>query len=294
MKVSVIVPSYNHRPFVGQLIDSIQAQTFKDFELIVLDDGSTDGSAEFLREQAQKFGFQLVVKPNEGLCRTLNRGLEMAKGEYVVIFASDDVMPPNRLKEQVEFLDSNPSVQVVAGGVMLIDEQGLEKGFKAPGRLGEVTLPDMVSKNRVMAPTAMIRKNVFDHHGHYPVDFVMEDYYLWLKILRAGGKIHVEPHVRAHYRIDNRDLERKYYWYYRGSTQVLSQYAEEASYRRQLSRNRLIFAIKMALLLGSPAISKYKNDWKEMNLFDKFVVWSASVTPAWIRDLVLRKLQIKV
>ncbi|MDA9580498.1 glycosyltransferase family 2 protein, partial [Luminiphilus sp.] len=89
--VSVIIPSYNHKRYIEAAILSVKKQTYEPIELVVVDDGSTDGSVDLLLELRKEFGFQLKCQKNVGVCATLNRGIaEMASGSYIALLASDD------------------------------------------------------------------------------------------------------------------------------------------------------------------------------------------------------------
>lgn len=293
-KVSVIIPSYNHRPFIGQLVESIFNQTFQDFELIVLDDGSKDGSAEFLTLLKEKFNFHLLIKENEGLCKTLNRGISLAKGEYIVMIGSDDVFTKDRLREQAEYLDLNKHVDIVGGCLKLIDELGNPCGEKVPAILGNITFESMVVTNRVFAPSAMIRASVFERFGTYPENYLFEDYYLWLKVLSHGGVIHNMKKYWALYRISNENLEKKFNWYFKGGAQALSKYRSNPSVLKQMTRNQILFLIKLALLLGAGFKKKYAVEYKEIPTYGKWLTTIISLNPWVLRDFILRKLKLKV
>ena len=121
--VSIVVPSYNHAAFIEKCIDSIINQTYDNFELIVIDDGSKDNSGEILSRLQKKYGFYLEFNKNQGLAKTLNRGFkEIAKGKYFACCASDDFWLPNKLTLQVKFLEMNLSYAMVYGKAKVIDE----------------------------------------------------------------------------------------------------------------------------------------------------------------------------
>lgn len=106
--VSVIIPSYNHLNYVEIAIRSVIDQTYKNIELIVVDDGSSDGSTELLKKLQLELGFNLVLQENSGVCRTLNRGVQaLSKGELLCILASDDYFHPLKIEKQVDALESN-------------------------------------------------------------------------------------------------------------------------------------------------------------------------------------------
>jgi len=108
-KVSVIIASYNGERFIGEAVGSILGQTWTDLELVVIDDGSTDGTRAILSDIASRDSrLRIVEKENEGLIATLNRGIAEARGEYIARLDHDDVAVPSRIEKQARFLDGNP------------------------------------------------------------------------------------------------------------------------------------------------------------------------------------------
>lgn len=113
-RVSVILPTYNRRELVVEAIESVRAQTFRDFELLVVDDGSTDGTAEHLQERyADEPWLRLVRQDNRGPSKARNRGIELAEGELVGFLDSDDLYLPRNLEAQVAALDARPDMAMV-------------------------------------------------------------------------------------------------------------------------------------------------------------------------------------
>lgn len=254
--ISIIVPSYNHKKYIGKLLESIYKQTYKNFELIVLDDGSADGSPEYLQELQKKYNFQLILKKNEGPCMTVNQGLQLCKGEFVVIIASDDFMPDSRLAEQIEFFDKHPEIDIVAGSLEVVDENNLSKGFIHTKSTGLVSFNRMLFSNEVYAPTAMSRKRVYDSCGHYNPDYLIEDYYFWLKALHNGHKIYNTKNIWAFYRVIDGEMERKREWYLKGALQVLEDYNFLSNYSF-VRRNLLLRYFLKSALLGQKIPSDF-------------------------------------
>jgi len=111
-KVTVLMPVYNGEKYLNEAIDSILGQTFKDFKFLIINDGSTDGTADILKSYKDS---RIKVTNNEkniGLTKSLNKGLKMAKSEYIARMDADDISLPTRLQKQVEFMDSHPKVGV--------------------------------------------------------------------------------------------------------------------------------------------------------------------------------------
>jgi len=163
-RVTAFIPVYNRSAFVGQAIESMLGQTYTDFELVLLDDGSTDDSLEIMRSYSDPRVRVFEHEKNLGLPRTRNRGLELARGEYIALLDSDDVSLPERLACQVAFLDRNPRHAEVGAWSQAMNEAGkpLRKVKIQPTRPEEVraTLLFRCSiKNRsLMGRTALMRE----------------------------------------------------------------------------------------------------------------------------------------
>lgn len=200
-KVSVIIPAYNRARFVGAAVRSVLGQTLRDFELIVVDDGSDDGTAavvEAIRDPRIRL---FRHAQNLGIAATQNFALGEARGEYVAFLDSDDVMAPRRLERQAAFLDAHPRVSLVGGAYRFIDEAG--RPFGRPVRF--LTAPEDVSvqmlfrvevwKGNAMGRAAILREYRFDERLR-----VADDYDLWLRMIRDGFKLANLPQVIGHYR----------------------------------------------------------------------------------------------
>lgn len=195
--VSILMPVRDGARYVQAAIDSILAQTMHDFELIALDDGSTDETPDIL---AACDDSRLVVVTQEprGLVETLNGGLEIARGTYVARMDADDVAVSRRLELQLAFMESHPDVGIVGSSVRLIDEAGTVHGAR-PCATDEVEIRwESLLENPFMHSTVMLRSEVLQRHSlTYDDDFrAVEDYDLWMRLLRhAKGANLAEPLV---------------------------------------------------------------------------------------------------
>ena len=123
---SVLLPVFNAERFVCQAIQSVLTQTFEDFELLLLDDGSTDRSPEIIRDvAAHDCRCRIVMGPNRGLIATLNNGILLARAEFIIRMDADDISRPNRFTKQIEFLQRNPQHVALGSRLELIDPEGL-------------------------------------------------------------------------------------------------------------------------------------------------------------------------
>lgn len=180
-RVSVIMPVYNDERFVGRAIESILGQTLADLELIVVNDGSTDGTAAVL-ERYNDPRLRKVHKANGGIARALNTAIDLAVAPYIARMDSDDIAVPRRLEEQVAYLEAHPECGLVGSGCDLIAEDG--------SPLGQTLVPSddaairrrMIRVNPFIHSSVMLRREVFDTVGRYETPW-WEDYDLWWRVM---------------------------------------------------------------------------------------------------------------
>lgn len=132
-KVSVIISTYNRHHYVCEAIDSVLTQTFKDFEIILVDDGSKDNTKEVLERYSSSIRY--VYQKNKGRAEARNTGIKIAQGEYIAFLDDDDIWLPNKLEKQVIFLDSNPDIGLVHTFTEIIDEHGNPQEEETKNRL---------------------------------------------------------------------------------------------------------------------------------------------------------------
>lgn len=193
MKISVVMSAYNAEKYLREAMDSILAQTYGDFELIVIDDKSTDATGQILKEYAQRDPRVVVLENQEnmGLTKSLNKGLAVAKGEYIARMDADDISVPDRFAKQVDFLDSHPDYSFVSCIGRYIDEDGKEEQLRLFPETNEEICAMMPKVDAVMHPGVMFRKADIAAIGDYCEDFrVVQDYDLWFRGMAAGYKFY--------------------------------------------------------------------------------------------------------
>jgi glycosyltransferase involved in cell wall biosynthesis len=190
--ISIILPAYNCEAYIGKAIQSVLDQTFTDFELIIINDGSTD-KTEFI---ILSFTDERIVyqknPSNKGLIYTLNRGIEIAKGKYIARMDADEICLPDRLKNQKMFLDENADVSVVSSVVNLLNEKGEITGAWPLDRetiTAETIRQKMPVENCIAHPSVMMRAEVIRQFKYNPRQKNIEDYDLWLRLLNRGRRI---------------------------------------------------------------------------------------------------------
>lgn len=204
--VSVIIASYNHAAYIEASIRSVVAQTYPHIELLVVDDGSSDGSPELLRRLQAELGFDLRIQANQGLSRTLNETIARARGNLIVPFGSDDIMFPQRIQRQVEHMRGKPEVGICAGNIEIIDSRGAvmpereQRQRDLPFRRLDFEDMFLDRKPGPMAATLMFRRAALEKVGGFNPEIRLEDVYIELTITRAGYFIDILGEVLAQYR----------------------------------------------------------------------------------------------
>lgn len=204
--VTVIIASYNHARYIEASINSVINQTYKNIELLVVDDGSKDDSPAVLERLQQQHGFDLRFQANQGLARTLNDAIARAKGDLIVPFGSDDIMLPHRIATQVEYMNGKPEVGICSANIETIDQDGNVMGAREqrnrnlPFRRLDFDDLFLDRKPGPMAATLMLRREALEKVGGFNAEIRLEDVYIELSIARAGYFIDVLGEVLAQYR----------------------------------------------------------------------------------------------
>lgn len=185
--VSILFTCYNHLKYLPIAWQSILDQSFQDYEIIALDDGSTDGSREWLSEHSDQAKI-IFNEKNLGTYATLNVGLEHATGEYIAVFNDDDLWALTKLEKQVAMLDANPKIGLVHTDGYFIDGEGIERhdsplGFDFPRtETGDILLA-LIYANSIIASAVMARKSCFDELGGFNSEyFGSGDWEMWYRI----------------------------------------------------------------------------------------------------------------
>lgn len=199
--VTVLMPAFNAGPMLREAVDSILAQTFTDFEFLVLDDGSTDGTVEALRSMGDS-RLRIVSNPcNLGLIATLNRGIELARAPLLARMDADDLAHPQRLQRQVEVLAQRPDLALVGTWARVIDETGRPIGQLSPPHRQEELVLAVLDSSPFVHPSVMARTGVLRHLGGYPTDAPhAEDYALWARLLLSHEAANI-PEMLLDYRV---------------------------------------------------------------------------------------------
>jgi alpha-1,3-rhamnosyltransferase len=202
--VSVIVSCYNHATYIEECLKSILTQTYPNIELLVVDDGSRDGSAEIIAHLQKEYGFSFCIQDNQGLPTTLNAAISRSKGVLIVPFGSDDIMLPERIEKQVSYMMNKPEVGICGGNIECIDADGLsleKQSCKPAGRFGFAEVFAKKGKRPPMAPTLMFRRKALEQVGGFDTQVPLEDFLIVLRITHTGYFIDRIEDVLTRYRL---------------------------------------------------------------------------------------------
>ena len=189
--VTVIIPSYNHEKYVSLSIESVVAQSYKNIEIIVIDDGSKDQSVQIINGLAKQYGFIVVARENRGLATTLNEGIGLARGQYISFVASDDYYFPHRIENAVLQLEkSSCEVACVYCDGYIVDEAGQRMGLfgdRHPRPLFGSTYDNLLVGNwipgiGVTFKAVVLKQFMFDER------LMIEDHPLFLRMFKDGSR----------------------------------------------------------------------------------------------------------
>ena len=207
-RVSVIMPVYNGEKYLREAIDSVLDQSFRDFELIIIDDGSKDNSSSIIQSYCDP---RIKFRPNEsnlGLPRTLNRGIDMADGKYIARMDQDDICLPTRLEKQVAFMENHPEVGICGTWIEVFGIGSYVEKYPAAS---EDVKAYMFFYNPLAHPTVVMRKETLVQLGmRYAPEFLhAEDYEFWQRASKQVSICNI-PEVLLRYRTSSSSYTRAF------------------------------------------------------------------------------------
>jgi len=188
--VSVVITTYNRAGYIKRAVESVLAQTYKNIEVIIVDDGSIDKTPRILSELSKREPKIVILtnKTNLGAVKSANRGIRKAKGKYIARLDDDDFWCDfKKLEKQVSFLERNPEYNLVGGGIIKVDKEGKEIiRYLSPENDKDIRKVILIN-NVFVHSTVLFRRNVFEKVGDYDEQFIFgEDMELWLRIGKLG------------------------------------------------------------------------------------------------------------
>jgi len=224
--VTVGIALYNHEKYIEKCLESIVSQTYKNIELIVIDDGSADNSyqiaKEYLDSQNLNKNYKIYNRKNKGMCNTLNEIAKQAKGKYISFVGSDDYWMLNKIEEQVTFLENNPDITLVHSNSIRVDKNDNEIGFQDYSNKknsGDIFESIVYAKGEINTPSHLYRTKVYEQIGYYyDSKLKFEDTDFWLRLTKVN-KIGFINKNHTYYRWHSGNLS--------GSKNILKFYNEE-------------------------------------------------------------------
>lgn len=186
-EVTILIPTYNRADLILESLDSVFAQSYRDFEIVVVDDGSTDNTAEVLSPLAEQGLLRYFHQENKGEAAARNKGLLEARGEYVAFLDSDDLFEPEKLAIQIAYLQSHPNVGLVHSGYIKFDNTGNNLGYRDPSWFSGNIYPQMLLywTTLMAVDTVVIRKSALETVGSFDETLrVGPDLDMWRRIAR--------------------------------------------------------------------------------------------------------------
>lgn len=192
-EITILMPVRNGEKYIKESIDSILKQTFTDFELLIMDDGSTDRTVERIERYTDER--IRLIRRKHNFIRNLNEGLELALGAYIARMDADDIMHTERLRIQLKRMKKNPNITVCGTWAKIFSDKGNERNvFHFGHEIICKPVLELLKYNMLLHPSVMVKKEfLFNHHIKYQNYPYVEDYKLWFDIAKAGGILFVEP-----------------------------------------------------------------------------------------------------
>lgn len=252
--VSVCIPIYNHEKYVQETIQSVIDQDYENIELIIIDDGSKDGSSAVVGQmmelcQSRFVRFKFSQRENKGLSNTLNEAIDWCRGKYFSAIASDDVMLPGKTSTLVNYLEINPKCGAVFGQINSINPDGVEKKilYTKPRTLDFDEL--FYKLGGPPAAAQLVRMDAIIQVGKYKAGIIIEDWYMWLALSAAGYQITIIDPVLANYRDHQENTTKNFEKMLAGRLQIIK--LNENRAHPNLARSTAYLAAANESLLSS-------------------------------------------
>jgi glycosyltransferase involved in cell wall biosynthesis len=207
--ISIILPVFNTDKYLQQSIESILNQTFTDFELIIIDDGSTDNSLKIIQSFDDNRIKIIQNQTNQGISTSLNKSIDLAQGKYIARMDADDISMPERLKKQVAFLEKNPTIDLVGSSVEFIDAYDNSKNsFDIRDYNQEMLDCLLIFTCPIYHPTIMCKSELLRQFKYDKFYEGLEDWELWTRIIETKNIINL-PDVLLKYRLHEQNISRQ-------------------------------------------------------------------------------------
>ena len=270
--VSVVMSVYNGEKYLLEAIESILIQTYKNFEFIIINDGSTDKSLEIIQHyQKQDNRIIVISRENRGLIASLNEGIKKAKGKYIVRMDADDISLPTRFEEQVKFMEDNPDIGI-SGSAVIVFGENIKTFIWKVLKKNEVIKSELLFSSTFAHPSVIMNKKmILKYNLFYDNNFLhAEDFELWTRMAKITKMANIsEPLLK--YRIvensisrkANKNLEERYLIH----KKIFNTYLEKLGLQNSEEENKLHFNVSL-----NKRIKEHKICFEQLeNYFNKLV-----------------------
>lgn len=231
--ISIVAPCYNAEKYLEAALQSIFAQDYPNFEVIIVDDGSTDNSLAMLRRLQGTYDFQLLTQQNQGVSATLNNGLKLARGVYVSTPDLDDIMLPHSLSVRARYLDEHPRVGCVGALIAYMDSDGTDIKSQHRTQVKKFSFDQIVSEAVVIgAPGALYRMEALQASQFYDPNIKVQDFQITLRIASKGYEVHELPMCVTRYRRHPNNLSRRFKVLFDADMLAMAPYQSHPGYQK--------------------------------------------------------------
>ena len=192
--ISVVIPCYNHGQYIDEAIQSVEENQYRDYEIIIIDDGSTDDLTNKRLKELKDKKYNVIFQENQGVSKARNNAIRLAKGKYILPLDADNKIKPDLISKAIKILDANPSISIIYSDRQLF---GNSKGIDKTGRF---ELPFLIKQNYIDT-CAIYRKKVWEEIGGYDDLESWEDWDFWLSVAEKGFRFFYIPEPLFYYRV---------------------------------------------------------------------------------------------
>ncbi len=296
--VSVIMPTYNHARFIGEAIDSVLNQTYKNLELIIIDNYSKDNTEEIVASYRDDRIKYLKFRNNGIIAASRNYGIKHSQGEYIAFLDSDDKWNKKKLEKQIPHFQSSKIVGVASDAILIADTPYYRQKNYGRSKLGYIDYQyiDILNSNPVMTSSCIVKRNIIENVGFFDEnrDFCfIEDWELWLRMARFG-KFRVLEQQLLVYRVlcyqgrDKVEVSKKIFKIF--EKQLELRYVRDEDVKEPRARNNISIANKLLELDDPTCREYYFNAIQDSSVFKikmkAFIGYFLSLLPKLLRDTV--------
>lgn len=286
-KVSIIIISFNQKDFISEAIEGAINQNYKHLEIVISDDGSTDGTAQIIHQWQMRFPRRLVAllnKDNVGITRNCNRALRACSGDFITIIGGDDIMLPGKVAAQIDWFKQDENRVLCGHAIETIFADGSRSPYAGPFQGSEGVGPDSFIRNGGVLPaiSIMVRKSSIPNHGFEEAIPIASDFLFWIEVLMAGGKFGYIEGVFAKYRSHDGNVTKRFSETFRDLECTYNIIAKRYPKYSKISK---IMLVKHAIYFAGVVHLWHGDKIKARERFIKTITIKPLYLKAWIRLL---------